>query len=688
MAFKGLAITYDGQSLLTQTQISKQFAVKCVRIGDGKYSADHHDIHSMVNPLYDVVPEIQHKDNQLLIEADITSNDYFGYYLREIGIIATDAAGQEVLYAYDNAGNDAEYINPVNSGIAYEKRLRFALIITDDVTINIQVNGSVYALQRDLMQHVDDYNNPHNVTVEQLGLDKVNNTSDKDKPISDATKKALDAKEPVFNKNSAFNKAFGNTAGTVCQGNDSRLSDSRKNPAALTFTGGVTGSYDGSVVKSVYIPTSLPASDVYDWAKQSNKPSYIKSEVGLSNVDNTADKDKPISDATKKALDSKEPAFSKNTAFNKNFGNVADTVCQGNDSRLSDARTPKAHNHDDRYYTTTKTNEIVTTNVEQSKALIMDSVNSVEQRVEYIEENGVVTGDTIPVSGGITCDADKIPTGYKQVEPPFNNSNDIINSDFQVWQRGLDFNPVISVHYTADRWLLYNSDTSRMYYADSLKKGYLNNRDNAHIKQYIEVGILGYTYTMSFSYKLINSLSDSKITVTGALGTTAIVAENSDVSIKFGYDTERGVSYVDIGFKKITEYQLNYVKRELGMLATPHAPRPYAEELMLCQRYYINYHSISGQGLLTFDNQYDDSLYVFTYLGNTQRVKGTINYSEINILTTHTTNTYNGKIIRFFINDDNIIFIIRKNDESIFNKGAEIGYYVNFIGLSLDAEIY
>ena len=50
----------------------------------------------------------------------------------------------------------------------------------------------------------------------------------------------------------------------VVMGNDTRLSDSR------------------------------PASDVYDWAKASTKPTYTKSEVGLSNVDNT-------SDATKKS---------------------------------------------------------------------------------------------------------------------------------------------------------------------------------------------------------------------------------------------------------------------------------------------------------------------------------------------------------------------------------------------------
>jgi len=45
------------------------------------------------------------------------------------------------------------------------------------------------------------------------------------------------------------------------------------------------------------------------------------------------------------AINGKEPVFSKNTAFNKNFGTTAGTVTQGNDSRLSDARTPTAHSH-------------------------------------------------------------------------------------------------------------------------------------------------------------------------------------------------------------------------------------------------------------------------------------------------------------------------------------------------------
>ena len=58
------------------------------------------------------------------------------------------------------------------------------------------------------------------------------------------------------------------------------------------------------------------------WAKKPNKPTYTPAEVGA------------------------EPAFNKNTAFNKNFGNTAGTVCEGNDTRLSDARPANGGNAD------------------------------------------------------------------------------------------------------------------------------------------------------------------------------------------------------------------------------------------------------------------------------------------------------------------------------------------------------
>ena len=45
-------------------------------------------------------------------------------------------------------------------------------------------------------------------------------------------------------------------------------------------------------------PESMPASDVSDWAKATTKPDYTKDEIGLSNVDNTADADKSVKHAT------------------------------------------------------------------------------------------------------------------------------------------------------------------------------------------------------------------------------------------------------------------------------------------------------------------------------------------------------------------------------------------------------
>lgn len=43
---------------------------------------------------------------------------------------------------------------------------------------------------------------------------------------------------------------------------------------------------------------SMPASDVYTWAKASTKPTYTKAEIGLGNVDNTADSQKSVKYAT------------------------------------------------------------------------------------------------------------------------------------------------------------------------------------------------------------------------------------------------------------------------------------------------------------------------------------------------------------------------------------------------------
>ena len=81
-------------------------------------------------------------------------------------------------------------------------------------------------------------------------------------------------------------------------------------PATADTLGGVmigdniSVTADGTI--SVDLSAYLKSADISDWAKQSDKPTYTANEIGLGNVDNTADADKPISTATQTALDSKD----------------------------------------------------------------------------------------------------------------------------------------------------------------------------------------------------------------------------------------------------------------------------------------------------------------------------------------------------------------------------------------------
>lgn len=77
------------------------------------------------------------------------------------------------------------------------------------------------------------------------------------------------------------------------------------------------------------IPTSLPASDVSAWAKESVKPTYTAAEIGLDQVNNTSDMNKPISTATQAALDGKvDKVAGKQLSTNDYSAEEKSTVAQ------------------------------------------------------------------------------------------------------------------------------------------------------------------------------------------------------------------------------------------------------------------------------------------------------------------------------------------------------------------------
>jgi len=95
--------------------------------------------------------------------------------------------------------------------------------------------------------------------------------------------------------------------------------------------GAAASSHTHTKAQITDFPTSMPASDVYAWAKAPTKPSYTKGEVGLGNVDNTADSAKSVKYATS--------------------AGSAGAVAWANVSGKPTTFTPSAHNHNDLYYT-------------------------------------------------------------------------------------------------------------------------------------------------------------------------------------------------------------------------------------------------------------------------------------------------------------------------------------------------
>jgi hypothetical protein len=70
----------------------------------------------------------------------------------------------------------------------------------------------------------------------------------------------------------------------------------------------------------------------------SNTETVTVSNPAAESPSGTAETQADINADRGAALEGKEPTISKKTAFNKDFGTAADTVCEGNDSRLNNAR--------------------------------------------------------------------------------------------------------------------------------------------------------------------------------------------------------------------------------------------------------------------------------------------------------------------------------------------------------------
>lgn len=116
------------------------------------------------------------------------------------------------------------------------------------------VNQDIDNLEEDLHYHKNNGNNPHRVTKDQIGLGNVDNTADKDKPVSDAVVAELNKKvDKVAGKGLSTND-FTDTYKELVDENNHRIGvlEHLKTDNVDNLVSAINEVYDGKVFKIPY----------------------------------------------------------------------------------------------------------------------------------------------------------------------------------------------------------------------------------------------------------------------------------------------------------------------------------------------------------------------------------------------------------------------------------------------------
>ena len=208
------------------------------------------------------------------------------------------------------------------------------------------------------------------LTKGNVGLGNVDNTSDANKPVSTATQTALDAKQATSEKGQANGYASLDSGGKVpvSQLPNSIMeyqgvwNASTNSPTLANGTGSPGDVYRVSTAGTalsltfevgdyvIYNGTTWEKSDTTDAvasvAGRTGNVTLTSSDVGLGNVDNTSDANKPVSTATQTALDGKQATITAGTTSqyyrgDKTFQTLdKSAVGLGNVDNTSDASKP------------------------------------------------------------------------------------------------------------------------------------------------------------------------------------------------------------------------------------------------------------------------------------------------------------------------------------------------------------
>lgn len=168
------------------------------------------------------------------------------------------------------------------------------------------------------------------------------------------------------------------------------------------------------------------------------------------------------------------------------------------------------------------------------------------------------------------------------------NPNLLINGGMDINQRSTSaYTVTITNQYVCDGWKITNTNGSATWNVDG-SVSITSTAGLTGVAQYFENYVEYGKHTLTFSCD-VNGVRYSVTTEKGATQTLSIYNDDGIIIARLslvnsGTSTARIVLVSDTGYTNT----FDNAKLEIGTVATPYSPRPYGEELALCQRYFVN----------------------------------------------------------------------------------------------------
>lgn len=210
------------------------------------------------------------------------------------------------------------------------------------------------------------------------------------------------------------------------------------------------------------------------------------------------------------------------------------------------------------------------------------------EQLNAITENSFYASD---IAENVLNQLSNLGTDQK-IEFKGSNPNLLINGDFRVNQRGVtSYVADINNTYSVDRWCI-TGGAMQFTYNTSNNTVTLNNTSDqmGYFIQLINPSLnnmWGKTFTMSCQFDdgtVLTKTITFPVNKTSGLGLGSSELYNGINLRGYIYNDEKFGFTIDV--RSGANATIKWCKLEIGSVATAFSPRPYAEELALCQRYY------------------------------------------------------------------------------------------------------